>query len=55
MMPFDLPRITSERNRQGIEVWYCGHASATSREAIEWERARFAQSVLHGYRNIIWC
>lgn len=49
------PSVSMELNRHGIEVFYCGFATAITRYGIEWERARFAASQAIIYKNLVWC
>lgn len=47
--------VTKEINKQGIEVFYCDLATATSIDAIEWERRRFQRSAGLMYKSLVWC
>lgn len=49
------PAVIVERNRHGVDVFYCGFATAITRSGIEWERARFASSQAIIYKNLVWC
>lgn len=48
------PAVSVERNRHGVDVFYCGFATAITRSGIEWERARFAASQATIYKNLVW-
>lgn len=49
------PSVSMERNRHGVDVFYCGFATAITRYGIEWERARFAATQAIIYKNLVWC